>query len=155
MGAWMKLSKPIVPSLGHVRRARFSKNNVVHGFTVLEMLIALVILGLGLSALSGATSDSLMRTTRANMDAKAPLVAEGLLAQLGATIPIREGLGSGRSDGIDWTVTMTPYGSDEDRSAWPVKPEAIALTLNWQEAGARKSATWRTILSLPTSSASP
>jgi hypothetical protein len=119
------------------------------------MLIALVILGLGLSALSGATSDSLMRTTRANMDAKAPLVAEGLLAQLGATIPIRDGLGSGRSDGIDWTVTMTPYGSDEDRSAWPVKPEAIALTLNWQEAGARKSATWRTILSLPTSSASP
>ncbi len=149
----MKPSRSTIKPLGYVHQPKLFQRKEAHGFTVLELIIALVILGFGLSALSGATADSLMRTTRADMDAKASRAAEGLLARLGATIPIREGISAGRLDDMDWTMAIGPYGSDEDRSAWPLKPEAIALTLSWRQAGVYKSATWRTVRAMPVPSA--
>jgi hypothetical protein len=111
----------------------------------MELMIALVILGLGLSALTGAISDSLVRTSQAEKEDQVLRIADGLMAQLGVTLPIGDGTRTGSSEGVDWTIDMGPYGSQEDRGAWHLKPERIVLTLTWRETGVLKSAQWRTL----------
>jgi type II secretory pathway component PulJ len=117
----------------------------IDGFTVLEVLIACVILALGIAALSGAVSDSLLRTARAKAYAQSVQVADGLLARLGADIPVRPGNLSGRGNGVDWEIAIRPYGTDDDRAAWPVQTAEVAVTLRWTAGRRGEIGTWRTL----------
>lgn len=125
----------------------------VDGFTILEVLIACAIVALGIASLSGAISDSLLRSARAKDYAQAVQAADGLLARLGADIPVRPGSLSGRGNRVDWEIAIQPYGTDDDRAAWPVQTADVTVTLRWTDGRRGKIGTWRTLRPMAISSA--
>jgi len=127
------------------RRAAMTPRCGAEGFTVIELMVALVILGLGIAAVTGAVSDSLFRATRAEKEAQVARVADTVLARLGADIPISPGQKTGQAEGLDWALQIAPYGTAEEQDAWPVRPAEVTLTLRWLEAGHTETATWRTL----------
>jgi prepilin-type N-terminal cleavage/methylation domain-containing protein len=122
-----------------------------NGFTVLELMIALVILGLGLAALSHALTDSVTRTQRAAIDERVAQTAENVLNRLGVDIPLTAGVRTGRAGDIDWRLNIEPYGSDADRQAWIVAPVDVTLDLRWLRGRTQNIATWHTLRAVPKS----
>lgn len=78
------------------------------GFTLLEVLVALVILGLAVAMLHGAVSDSLMRAERISDQDRAIVVADSLLAQAGYDLPLHPGVAQGLQDDLPWALAVTP-----------------------------------------------
>lgn len=72
------------------------------GFTFLEVLVALVALGLALGMLTGTISDSVARAGRVASDEHAVVLADSLLAGLGRDMPLRPGVTGGRKDSLVW-----------------------------------------------------
>jgi prepilin-type N-terminal cleavage/methylation domain-containing protein len=78
------------------------------GFTLLELLVALVILGLALGLVSGAVSDSLTRTERMRAQTSAAVLASNVLERLGNDTPLKFGATRGTQPPFSWTLTITP-----------------------------------------------
>jgi prepilin-type N-terminal cleavage/methylation domain-containing protein len=66
-----------------------TENPPPSGFTLLETLVALAILGLALGSSLSVFGDTLTRSRHAAMEAQAAGVAQTLLEQLGTTLPTR------------------------------------------------------------------
>lgn len=81
------------------------------GFSVLEVLVAFVILSLVGTALFGLFSGALTNVAAAEEYSRAVLVADSVLAETAGTPPLREGSKSGTTeDGrISWTANISPY----------------------------------------------
>lgn len=81
------------------------------GFSLLEVLVAFVILAIVGTMLSGLYSGSLRNASAAEDWSRATLVAEGALAATAAAVPLKEGSSSGNEeDGrYAWTATVTAY----------------------------------------------
>lgn len=125
------------------------------GFTVIELMVALVILALGVAALTGALSDSVFRATHAEKEAAAVRMAETWLARLGTDRPVVPGVTSGQTDGILWMQEIAPYGTDAELAVWRVRPASVTLTLEWPESGHRHLATWHTLRVMAAPAAAP
>ena len=85
------------------------------GFTLLEVLVALVILTLSLGAVMQLFSGGLRATTAAQDTAAAARLAQGRLAQLGQTLPLSPGTTQGTGvdqDGkaLRWTQQINGLG---------------------------------------------
>lgn len=80
----------------------------IDGFTLLEILVALIILGLGVAMLTGSITDSLARTQRIKTENQAATLADGILARLGQDIPLRQGIVQGRDQNLAWTLVVAP-----------------------------------------------
>jgi type II secretory pathway pseudopilin PulG len=85
--------------------------SAARGFSVLEVLVAFVILSLVGTALFGLFSGALTNVAAAEEYSRAALVADSVLAVMAGTPPLREGSKSGTTeDGrIEWTATIAPY----------------------------------------------
>jgi general secretion pathway protein I len=81
------------------------------GFSLLEVLVAFVILAVVGSVLSQLYSSSLRNAGAAEEWSRAVLVAEGHLASAAATYPLKEGSNSGTEDDgrVTWTTKVEPY----------------------------------------------
>jgi general secretion pathway protein I len=81
------------------------------GFSLLEVLVAFVILAIVGTMLSGLYSASLRNAGAAEDWSHATLLAESQLAAAAAVSPLREGTGSGTDadDRFTWTTAVTPY----------------------------------------------
>jgi general secretion pathway protein I len=81
------------------------------GFSLLEVLVAFVILSLVATALFRLFSGALGNASAADEYSRAVLVAESVLAEAAATQPLREGTWQGSvEDGrIVWTTRVAPY----------------------------------------------
>ena len=81
------------------------------GFSLLEVLVAFVILALVATALFNLFAGSLANVGAADDYSRAVLVAESVLAEVGAEKPLREGTRTGRADDgrIDWKASVTPW----------------------------------------------
>jgi general secretion pathway protein I len=81
------------------------------GFSLLEVLVAFVILAVVGSVLSQLYSSSLRNAGAAEEWSRAVLVAEGHLASAAATYPLKEGSNSGSDDDgrVTWTTKVEPY----------------------------------------------
>jgi general secretion pathway protein I len=81
------------------------------GFSLLEVLVAFVILALVATALYRLFAGSLANVGAAEEYSRALLVAESVLAEVGGTKPLRAGERSGRvEDGqIDWKASVVPW----------------------------------------------
>src|SRR5262245_52201592 len=77
------------------------------GFTLLEILVAFMILALGVGAILQAPGTGLRRESAAERQLQAGAIAEGLIARIGHEIPVREGLLSGESGGYLWESSIT------------------------------------------------
>jgi prepilin-type N-terminal cleavage/methylation domain-containing protein len=80
------------------------------GFTLLEVLIALLILIAGLTAFYRAFGIALQAGTSAERQERAAAAAERLLTELGRSRPLRNGLTRGEfPDGQQWTLQVEPF----------------------------------------------
>ncbi len=81
------------------------------GFSLLEVLVAFVILSLVATALFRLFSGALVNASAADDYTHAVLVAESVLTEAAAAVPLVEGTNNGSAeDGrIAWTTQVTPY----------------------------------------------
>ena len=81
------------------------------GFSLLEVLVAFVILSLVATALFRLFSGALVNATAADDYTHAVLVAESALAEAAAAVPLVETTNSGSADEgrIAWTTRVAPY----------------------------------------------
>jgi general secretion pathway protein I len=84
---------------------------LARGFSLLEVLVAFVILALVGTALFRLFSGSLANVAAAGDYSRAVLVAESALATAAATQPLREATANGSADDgrIEWTTRVTAY----------------------------------------------
>ncbi len=96
---------------GATTRRVASRRRAAAGFSLLEVLVAFVILALVATSLFNLFAGSLANVGAADDYSRAVLVAESVLAEVGAAKPLREGTQTGRvEDGrIDWKASVTPW----------------------------------------------
>lgn len=113
------------------------------GFTLLETLVALAILGLALGSSISVFSDTLNRSHHAAMEAEAAGMAQALLDQLGTTLPAKKSpLKSGdprfrNASGLDpkfrWRIDFVPYNLKKLGDKTPVTAALVTVQVNWFE----------------------
>jgi prepilin-type N-terminal cleavage/methylation domain-containing protein len=141
---------------GHIlvrlRRIVLRRRQTCHddGFTLLEVLVALGILGMSLSVLLGVFTMALDHTRSNQTRIVAERLAEAMLLQAetaDASVPLDQ-----RGDAapnMRWTVKTTPYGGAEDRNAWQGTPKQILVQVQWQDHGRDRSLSLSTLKIVP------
>ena len=89
------------------------------GFTLLEVLIALAIMGVALVASMQALSGGLAGTRRAEAAGQALLTARSLMDRVGTELPVAPGSQSGSEAGLSWTIAIArrPEPAKKDQQA--------------------------------------
>ncbi|HET6518572.1 MAG TPA: prepilin-type N-terminal cleavage/methylation domain-containing protein [Geminicoccaceae bacterium] len=109
------------------RRARAAA-----GFTLIEVLIAFVILALALGALLPGFSTGLRGLDTADDYATAALLAESRLAAVGREEPLEEGTTAGEfDDRFRWRLDVTALPGADPDGVLPVLPYGVVLTVSW------------------------
>ncbi|MDB5394595.1 MAG: prepilin-type N-terminal cleavage/methylation protein [Rhodospirillales bacterium] len=106
------------------------------GFTLLEVLVALAILGAALGALLQAFTGGFHRLSVLEDYSTAVTHARSELDRLGAELPLAEGQYSGSfTDGMTWTAQLRRYdvGSSGKNAALAVITFEITVTVFWRE----------------------
>jgi len=115
---------------------RASRNQ--RGFTLLEVLVALVMTGLVVGVAFHLFGGAVLGHARADRLTMALLVAESRLAAVGVTEPLRRGSESGRTDdGFRWTTDIRPFRPPTARStdAAPVRAFLVRVSVTGDRAG--------------------
>jgi len=104
------------------------------GFTLLETVIALGILGLASGAIITVFSESLQRIRHSARVIEASALAQSLLDRLeaGEIALTPTGAPAGEADGgFVWKIEAQPYGDAPDRSAWIMQPQTLTINVSW------------------------
>jgi general secretion pathway protein I len=103
----------------------------VRGFSLLEVLVAFVILALVATALFGLFGGALRNASTAEEWSRALLVAQSRLAEAASAMPLREGTNGGTEpDGrIAWQTSVTPYVVPEPNPDLERASESMPLRL--------------------------
>ena len=108
------------------------------GFTLIEVLIAFVILALALGALLPGFSAGLRGLDAADDYATAAMFAESRLAAVGREAPLEEGTTSGEFDErFSWRLDVTALPEADPDGVLPVLPYGVVLTVSWGEGDGR------------------
>lgn len=110
------------------------------GFSLIEVLAALVVLALALGYGSGILSQSAEAVRRADAQVQALAQAESLLAEVGLVYPLRAGAFDGETpEGARWRLDIVPVSAGEALArplyevtatlAWGLGPAARRVTL--------------------------
>ena len=107
------MKRAVVSSAKHPRASgqALRASTCARGFSLLEVLVAFVILALVGTALFRMFSGALTNVAAADDYSRAVLVAESVLTEAAQTQPLRETSQAGTTDGgrIAWTTQVTPY----------------------------------------------
>jgi general secretion pathway protein I len=125
-----------LPGWRRSRNNRPVRGSLPPGFTLLEVLVALAILGLVLGVLMQAFASGLRGVGLSEGYATATMQARSALDRLGAELPLPEGKYSGRfADGMVWTAQIRRHelGGSEDDTNLVVIPYEITVTVSWAE----------------------
>jgi general secretion pathway protein I len=103
----------------------------MRGFSMLEVLVAFVILALVGTALFRLFSGALNNASAAEDYSRAVLVAESALAEAAGTQPLREVAQSGSADDgrIEWTTQVTAYRAPQVNPDTEQGSEGLATRL--------------------------
>jgi general secretion pathway protein I len=102
------------------------------GFTLIEMIVALAILGIALATLLAAFSQGLERQRYERTQTRARWLAESVLQTARAESRLAPGVTQGAAaDGMRWVLTVAPYGSAADRKAWAFAPVRLIAEVDW------------------------
>lgn len=102
------------------------------GFTLLEVLVALTVLGVALTVLFGIFGHNLSRSRETQWRMEARTAAAALLAQAETAPALRYGETRGHlNSGLDWRLNVRRYGDDKDRQAWPAAAAQVTATIVW------------------------
>jgi prepilin-type N-terminal cleavage/methylation domain-containing protein len=101
------------------------------GFTLLEVLVALVIMIVGLAAYHVAFGSGLLAGESSERSLRNVQAAANLIAELGRSIPVAEGSRSGElPDGRRWRLRLEPFNPvDPTQSPSPVVAHVVTLDL--------------------------
>ena len=106
------------------------------GFSLLEVLVAFIILALALGVLMRIFSGGLGNIGLAEHYSKAVAIAEIKLAAVGVESPLTEGENSGEEQGYAWRTSVRRYAEETS----PVEPATLLLDLyevevivNWDD----------------------
>ena len=108
------------------------------GFTLLELVVAITLLALVLSALMPALQQGLSGLGRGSERAEALTLARSLLAVPsvdGGQQPVEEST-SGKSGEFEWSVSREPYLEDEIGIIEPeqsIQPMLVSATVSWAD----------------------
>ncbi len=107
------------------------------GFTLVEVLIAFVILALALGALLPGFSGGLRGLGAADDYTTAALLAESVLAAVGREQTLEEGTSAGEFDnGFRWRLDVVALDAELDpEGTLPVRPYDVVLTVSWDGRG--------------------
>ncbi len=99
-----------------------------HGFTLVEVLVALAILTIALSGMMQVFSTGMRDTV-------AVLLARSRLAAIGIEEPLQAGESSGEwDDGYRWTTVVSAEPAAQE-TARAQSPHHVSVTISWGEAG--------------------
>ncbi len=119
-----------------------SNKRHIRGFTLIEILVALIILGLSLGVIMQIFSAGLDRARKTEARAIAVQLAESKLAAVGVEEPLTEGETDGQfDDKYRWRVLVQPYrpaGDDGGANETRVLVHAFAVNVRvfWSGGGA-------------------
>jgi general secretion pathway protein I len=101
------------------------------GFSLLEVLVAFVILSLVATALFRLFSGALVNASAADDYTHAVLVAESVLTEAAAAVPLVETTGSGSAEEgrISWTTQVTAYNPPDSTPDIERVSEAMPMRL--------------------------
>jgi general secretion pathway protein I len=105
----------------------------MRGFSILEVLVAFVILAVVGTALFRLFSGALTNVAAAEDYSRAVLVADSVLAETAATLPLREGSQSGTADDgrISWSTRIASYTPPQANPDMERMSESMTTRL-WQ-----------------------
>lgn len=133
------LARVVASVAGNLRRLRPHAGDEA-GFTLIEVIVALAILSVGLSALLGLISNSLRQTANAGRMAEAGSLAQSLMAEVGTERPIKPEEREGQfPNGYRWHLKMHPYGDAKEREEWPVGVYTVSTEVEWDVGAQRRS----------------
>jgi general secretion pathway protein I len=103
------------------------------GFTVMELVIALAILGLSMVVLLETISHGLDLSRRARAEAVAAVHARSLLDEQGVVAPLAIGKTEGDfGDGFHWVMRVEPYHGIASQQLRAAK---VSVTIKWEANG--------------------
>ena len=139
------------------RHAGPRRHGSAAGFTLIEVLVALLVLVLVLPPLLRIFSQGLTTAYASGDYAEAVTIAESLLAQAGAAIPLVPGQRRGTEAGrYDWTLTIRPYAGDETVDARaPLALMEVVADVAWSRGLFSRSITLTTLRLARTTEALP
>jgi general secretion pathway protein I len=114
------------------------------GFTLLEVLVALAIAGIGLAFFLAATGVGLQNAGIADQTIQATRLAQSRLAQVGLTVPLKQGNYTGDDgDGFRWQVDIAPpltHGRGSDAQSPRLGLYPVNVRVRW-----RSGVSWREV----------
>lgn len=138
-----------------MRRDRDARRIRAGGFSLLEVIVAFVILALVATALFRLFSGALGNVSAADEYSRATLYAESRLGALAVEAKLHEETQQGTSDDgrYAWVASIERYAPpganpDLDRAAeaMPLRPWRLAVTVTWPgEGGAKRSVALSTV----------
>jgi general secretion pathway protein I len=114
------------------------------GFTLIEVLVAFMILAISLSVIFRIFSGGLRNVAISEDYAQAMLVAEAQLASAGLDEPLLDGVTAGEWDArFRWQRVVEPYRPwEQDKPlAVPLQAYRITISVDWSDAGQTRQVT--------------
>lgn len=103
------------------------------GFTLIEVIVALVIAGLGLAMLMAAAGSGLENVTAADRYIQAASLAQSRLAQVGKSLPLKKGNYTGdEGEGFRWRVRVADPVSQATGKTTALALYPVTVTEIWQ-----------------------
>lgn len=150
---WMERQRRRVPAAGRPGGRDVAGVETAHdgrsGFTLIEVLVALAILGISLGVLLSIFLQGLDRAHESRNESAARVLAQSLLSQARTTANPAMGASAGKSAGFLWRLQILPYGSATDRAAWQESAAQIVATVSWRGDGGMRSVSLSTLRLLP------
>jgi general secretion pathway protein I len=118
------------------------------GFSLIEVLVALVVMAISLVTLFNVFSTGLRNTTMAEDHALATAHAQTTLARIGTEHPLTEGGTGGRIDEkFSWRVNVAPvsFGDQSDADEISVRPFRVGVAILWKDGATEKSVVLETL----------
>lgn len=111
--------------------------NKSRGISLVEVLVAFVILALSITVLLRIFSTGLTNAILSQQYVEAVLVAETQLSQAGLTEELPPSVLSGTSGMFYWQTKVEPYSpwSDTDQTTMPVYAYLVNVEVSWRERG--------------------
>lgn len=122
----------------HVKRQRTAEQ----GFSILEILIAFVVMALVVGSLLRLFGTSVRNVALAEEYSFAVQVAESRMQAVGTEIVVEKGSvdGEERDTGYRWVVEMEPVELDEEQETFSlsIQPYQVNVVVSWDSAGKQR-----------------
>jgi general secretion pathway protein I len=119
------------------------------GFTLIEVVISLAILGLSLGALYGSFENVLLRARHDAHLTEGTLIAQSLLSRAGLELQVSPGKLRGEWDGYIYEVTLTPVSPPASQPQYTVPTAKVSAKVMWTEGARSRDVTLSTLKFLP------